>query len=111
MHRKGARWVRRKAARKRPTPDHRERDLAAQPILLRGVYGQHPAEETLAEDQHPVGDFGADGQHEALGEAVRPRTPRRDLDHLDARVRHDPVERSRKLACGFQNAAHAADQR
>ena len=29
-----ARWVRRKAARKRPTPDHRERDLAAQPILL-----------------------------------------------------------------------------
>ena len=38
MHRKGARWVRRKAARKRPTPDH-ERDLAAQPILLGGVLG------------------------------------------------------------------------
>ena len=33
VHRKGARWVRRKAARKRPTPDHREWDLAAQPIL------------------------------------------------------------------------------
>ena len=43
MHRKGARWVRRKAARKRPTPDHRERDLAAQPILLPGILGKHRA--------------------------------------------------------------------
>jgi hypothetical protein len=39
VHRKGARWVRRKAARKRPTPDHREWDLAAQPILLLQVVG------------------------------------------------------------------------
>jgi len=40
---------------------------------LSGVLGQDPAEVPLAEDQHPVGDLGADGQHEALGEAVRPR--------------------------------------
>ena len=37
-----------------------------------------------AEDQHPVGDLGPHCQDEAFGEAVRPRTPRRDLDHLDA---------------------------
>ncbi len=48
----------------------------------------------LTEDQHPVGDLGSDGQDEAFGEAVRPRTPRRDLDHLDARVRQDRVERT-----------------
>src|SRR4029079_12063311 len=42
-------------------------------------------------DQHPVGDRGPDGQHEPFVEAVRPRTPRRDLEHFDARVRQDRV--------------------
>jgi hypothetical protein len=28
---------------------------------------------SLTEDQHPVGDLGPDRQHEAFGEAVRPR--------------------------------------
>ena len=50
-------------------------------VVVRGVSGEHPAEVSLPEDQHPVGEFGADGQHEAFGEAVRLRTPRRDLDH------------------------------
>jgi hypothetical protein len=53
------------------------------------VFGKHPAQVSFPEDQHPVGDFGADGQHEALGEAVRSRTTGRDLDHLDARIRQD----------------------
>ena len=35
MHRKGARWVLRKAGR--PAPNHREWDLAAQLILLCGI--------------------------------------------------------------------------
>jgi hypothetical protein len=48
-------------------------------------------------DQHPVGDLGPDRQDEAFSEAVRPRTPRRDLDHRDASVRHDRVERLREL--------------
>ena len=52
---------------------------------------------SLAEDQHSVGDLGPDGQHEAFGEAVRARTPRRNLDHRDARVRQDRVERRREL--------------
>ena len=45
-----------------------------------------------------VGQLGADGQHEALGEAVRPRAPRRDLDYLDARIRIYRVERGGELA-------------
>jgi hypothetical protein len=49
--------------------------------------GKRPAEMSLAEDQHTVGELGADGQHQACGVAVRLRTPRRDLDHLDARIR------------------------
>ncbi len=62
-----------------------------------GVLGKHAAQVLLAEDQHPVGDLGAYGQHEAFGEAVRARTPRRDLNHLDARVRQGRVERGREL--------------
>ena len=58
-----------------------QRDLAAQPILLGGIPAKNLAQMPLTEDQHPVGDLGSDGQHEAFGEAVRPRTPRRDLDH------------------------------
>jgi hypothetical protein len=46
----------------------------------------------VAEDQHAVGELGADGQHEAFGVAVRSRTSRRDLDHLDARIREHCVE-------------------
>jgi hypothetical protein len=34
---------------------------------------QAPAQVPLTEDQHPICDLGSDGQHEALGETVRPR--------------------------------------
>jgi hypothetical protein len=51
----------------------------------------------LAEDQHAVGDFGSDGQHEAFGEAVRPRAAGRDLDRLDTAVGQDRVERRGEL--------------
>ena len=53
----------------------------------------------LAEDQHAVGEFGLNGQHEAFGEAVRPRATRLDLDHLDPRIREHCVERGRELSC------------
>src|SRR5690349_1163257 len=36
-------------------------------------------------------------KYEAFGEAVRPRTTRRDLDHLDARILRHGVERGREL--------------
>jgi len=51
----------------------------------------------FAEDQHSVGYLGPDGQHEALGKAVRPGTPPRDLHHLNARIGQDRVERCREL--------------
>jgi hypothetical protein len=61
------------------------------------IPGEHTAQMSLAEDQHPVGDFAADGQDKALGEAVRPRTAWWDLDHLDTGVCQDRVERRREL--------------
>ena len=61
-------------------------------VVVRGIHGKRPAEMALAEDQHAVGELGADVQHEAFGVAVRSRTPRRDLDHLDARIRKHRVE-------------------
>ncbi len=67
-------------------------------VVVRGVRGQHPAKVPLSEDQHPVGQLGPHGQHDAFGEAVRPRTTRRDLDHLDARIGQHRVERVRELS-------------
>jgi hypothetical protein len=67
------------------------------PGVVGGIPGKHLAQMPLAEDQHPVGDLGPHCQDEPFGEAVRPRTARRDLDHLDARVRQDRVELCREL--------------
>jgi hypothetical protein len=47
---------------------------------------------SFPEDQHPVGQLGADGQHEAFGEAVRARTSGRDLDQGDIRIGQQRVE-------------------
>jgi hypothetical protein len=58
---------------------------------------KNPAQMPLTEDQHPVGDLGPHRQHETFGETVRPRTPRRDLHHLDTRIRQDRIERRREL--------------
>src|SRR3954454_10796584 len=68
------------------------------PVVMRSVCGKHAAEVLLPEDQHPVGEFGADGQDEAFGEAVRPRTPGWDLDHLDTRLGQHRAERGRELS-------------
>jgi hypothetical protein len=42
-------------------------------VVVHRILGKHAAQVSLPEDQHPIGHFGADGQHEAFGEAVRPR--------------------------------------
>ena len=73
VHRKGARWVRRKAARKRPTPDHREWDLAAQPILLGDVLLQHYREVAWPGDQEVVEAFAAQGADPAFGDGIGSR--------------------------------------
>jgi hypothetical protein len=59
---------------------------------MRGIRRKYPAQMSLAEGQHPVGELGPDGQYEALGEAVRPRAPGRDLNHLDPCVLEHRVE-------------------
>ena len=67
-------------------------------VVVRGVRGKHPAKVPLVEDQHPVGQLGPHGQDEAFGEAVRPWTPWRDLDRLDACIGQHRVERCRELS-------------
>jgi hypothetical protein len=67
-------------------------------VVVRSVGGEHSAQVSFPQDQHAIGEFGADGQHEAFGEAVRSRTAGRDLDHLDARIREHGVERGRELS-------------
>ncbi len=53
---------------------------------------------TLTGDEHPVGALAADGAHEPLDVAVRPRCPRRNLHHLDAIGGEHRVERTGELA-------------
>src|SRR4029453_2698896 len=72
-------------------------------VVVQRVLGEDAVWVSLAEDQHPVGDLGADSQYESLGKAVRPRTPGRDLDHLDARVGQHPVKRGRELSGPIAN--------
>jgi len=66
-------------------------------VVVGGVTDKDPVQVPFAEDQHAVGDLGPHCQDESLGEAVRPRPARRDLHHLDTRVRQDRIERRREL--------------
>ena len=93
VHRKGARWVRRKAARKRPTPDHRERDLAAQPILLLDELLQHYREVAGSGDQEVVEAFPAQGADEPFRDRIRTRCPDWGADDLDVGAGEHGVER------------------
>ena len=77
--------------------------MRAPGVVVRGVLGKHPAEVSLAEDQHPVGQLGPHRQHEAFGETVRPRTAGRDLHHFDARIGQHRVERGRELSGAIAN--------
>jgi hypothetical protein len=67
-------------------------------VVVRSVGREHSAQMPLAEDQQSVGELDPDSQHEPFGEAVRPRTPGRDLDHLDTRIGEHCVERGRELS-------------
>ena len=49
-----------------------QRSMRPLSVVVRRVLGEDAAQVSFSEDQHPVGEFGADGQHEAFGEAVRP---------------------------------------
>jgi hypothetical protein len=56
------------------------------------VGGQQLSQVPFAEDQQPVGELGADGEHEPLGVGVRLWTTRWDLQHGDAGVGEHGVE-------------------
>ncbi len=51
----------------------------------------------LADDQHPVSDFGPGGEHEPFRKSIRSRAARRDLHYLDAGIGQDRVKRRGEL--------------
>jgi hypothetical protein len=61
-------------------------------VVVPNVFHEHYTQVLLVEDQHAVGEFGSDGSDEPFGEAARPRTPRRNPDHLDAHIGEDGIE-------------------
>jgi hypothetical protein len=91
-----ARWVRRKAARKRPGRPT-GRDLAAQPILLVLAFAEHCRGVPLVDDQDTVEEFAAKGADEAFGDRVSSWCPRRCLDDAGVDGGEDGVERGGEL--------------
>jgi hypothetical protein len=61
-------------------------------VVVPDVVREHHTQVPLTKDQYPVGDFGSDRADEPFGEAVRPRTTRRNPDDADADVSKDSVE-------------------
>ena len=58
-------------------------------VVVPNIFREHCTQVPLVEDQHAVGEFGSEGSDEPFGKTVRPRTPRRNPDHLDAHIRED----------------------
>jgi hypothetical protein len=75
-----------------------QRSMWAPPVVVGAVSGEDGSQVPLTEDQHAVGELGPDGQHEPFGEAVRPRTPRRNLHSVDPRAGQHTVEAGGELA-------------
>ena len=67
-------------------------------VVMLNILREHQPQVPLTEDQHTIGEFGSEGAHEPFGEAVLPRAPRRNLDHLDAYLDENSVERGGELA-------------
>ena len=61
-------------------------------VVVPNIFCDHYTQVPLTEDQHTVGEFSSDSAHESFGEAVRPRTTRRNPDHLDAHIGQDSIE-------------------
>jgi hypothetical protein len=67
-------------------------------VVVGDIPCEHGPQVTFADDEKPVGDLAPDGADEPLGIAVRSRTSRRNLDHLDTSAGQDSVERGGELA-------------
>ncbi len=62
------------------------------PVVVGLVLGQDGPQMPFAEDEHPVGDLLAGGEHEPFRITVRSWAPRRDLHRLDTGIGQDGVK-------------------
>jgi hypothetical protein len=61
-------------------------------VVMANIFRGHDTQVPLAEDQHAVGEFDSEGADEPFSEAVRPRAPKGNRDHVDAHIGQDGVE-------------------
>jgi hypothetical protein len=78
--------------------------MRATTVVVTDVLREQRSRMPCTEDQHAVGEFGSGGQHEPLGEAVRPGAARRNLHHGYIHVGQDRIER------GCEPARSIADE-
>jgi hypothetical protein len=70
----------------------RSYSLMGPPSVVMGlILGRDRPQMPLAEDEHPVGDLGAGGEHEPFRVSVRGRAAGRDLHGFDTSSGQDRV--------------------
>jgi hypothetical protein len=74
-----------------------EAAMGPSPVVVCRVLGQDRPQMPLAEDQHPVGDLGPGGEHEAFRVCVCSWAVGRDLHDLDTSPGKDGVKRRSEL--------------
>ena len=70
-------------------------------VVVAQIFGQDAAQVVLTEDEHSVGQFGAQRADPAFRVGVRPRASWWSLDDLDARASEDGVERIGELSAAI----------
>ena len=71
--------------------------MGSPPVVVGLVLGQDRPQLPLADDQHPVSDFGPGGEHEPCRVSVRARALGRDLHGLDTGIGQGCVKRCGEL--------------
>ena len=77
-----------------------QRSMWPPTVVMGAVAGKDSPQVPFTEDQDAVGEFGSGGQDESFGEAVLPRTSRRDLDDVDPGAGQDGIKGGGELAGG-----------
>jgi hypothetical protein len=74
-----------------------EAAVGAPPVVMGLVPAENRPQVPFAENEHPVGDLGRDGDHEPFRISVRARAARQDLHHLDTGISQHRVKRGGEL--------------
>jgi len=74
-------------------------------VVVLKVFGQHPAQMVLIDDQQQVEELPAQGTDDPFADRVRSQRPRWAAENPDAFRREHSVERAGELPCAISDMA------